>query len=77
MVFNEKPESELTPKELRERAAQTYLAASKVSIEAVYTWIAGTQEAQRLYDLAKERESSPSSDVQPARTTQLPTKNIS
>ena len=53
MVFNEKPESELTPKELRERVAQTALAANKVSIEAVYAWIAGTEETMRLYALAR------------------------
>jgi len=54
----EKPESEMTARELRLKASSLAQEAAKLPKEAVTQWIEATQEAERIYALATEREKS-------------------
>lgn len=52
----EKPESEMTPGELRIKASGLAEEANALPLAAVTKWIATMGEAKRLYTLAKQRE---------------------
>jgi hypothetical protein len=51
----EKPESEMTAQELREKGARLAQESAKIPLPAIEQWIEATKEVELVYALAKQR----------------------
>ena len=54
----EKPESEMTSLELRQKGARLAQEAANLPKTSVHEWIEASKEMERVYELAKQRRES-------------------